>query len=304
VEPCGLQTRQACAAAEPLALAEARRRLESEAIRGLCDTGLYRCPYYVWGTGPPLLFIPGLSDDALSFVLPMALLSQHFRCMAYDLPTGRGDGARLGRYCHEDLVADAFAVLDHLGVQRSYVFGSSFGSTIALAALRAAPERLPRAILQGAFAHRPLAPAELLVTCLARYWPGPMRQMPFRKTLLRHVHFGPFAPRPPDLWEYLLTRWGTAPMSAVARRALVLHQLDLRPVLPEIRQPVLLICGDSDPLVSKRCEDALMHSLPNVTRAVLERCGHVPFFTHAELLAELVRQFLTPPGHGSDAECG
>jgi hypothetical protein len=28
---------------------------------------------------------------------------------------------------------------------------------------------------------------------------------------------------------------------------------------------------------------------------VIEGCGHVPSYTHPEILAEVIRQFLTPP---------
>jgi aminoacrylate hydrolase len=299
-----LDSRAACVASQPLTLAEALRRLEAEAVRGVCDTGRYRCPYYVCGDGPPLVFIPGLSDDALSFVMPIALLSRDFRCVAYDLPSGRGDGARLGRYRHADFVADLFALLDHVAAKRSYAFGSSFGSTIALAALHRAPERLPRAILQGGFACRPLAAAELLLARLARCCPGTMRRLPFRTALLRHNHFAPFAARGPEVWEFFLKRWGSPPLAAAARRALLLHQLDLRPLLPAIHQPVLLVTGDCDPLVNRRCEEELLHGLPQVRRVELERCGHVPYFTHPELLAEVVRRFLTPPAGLATGEAG
>src|SRR5439155_1119628 len=117
-----------------------------DAQRGVCETGRYLCPYYAWGQGPALVFIPGLCDDSLSFLLPIARLKEHFRCIAFDLPSGRGDGARLGRYRHADYVADLLALLDHLGARQAYLFGSSFGSTIALGALALRPKRFPRAI--------------------------------------------------------------------------------------------------------------------------------------------------------------
>ena len=69
-----------------------------------------------------------------------ALLADQFRCVAYDLPAGNGDSACLRKYTHADLVADSFAILDHAGAGQAYVLGSSFGSTIALAAMRAMPE--------------------------------------------------------------------------------------------------------------------------------------------------------------------
>jgi pimeloyl-ACP methyl ester carboxylesterase len=268
--------------------------LGREARRGVCDTGRYRCPYYVWGQGPPLVFIHGLCDDALSFVLTVAQLSRHFRCVAYDLPSGRGDGARLGSYRHTDYVSDLFALLDHLQVDRAYVFGSSFGSTIALAALNERPDRLPRAVLQGGFACRRLAWAEVALASWARWWPGPMGRLPLRRELLRRSHHGPFARLPAEAWDFFLERCDSPPMAAVAHRALVLHKIDLRPLLPAIRQPVLLICGDRDHLVGKTCEQALMFGLSNVTRAEITGCGHMPLFTHPEVLAELTYRFLTP----------
>jgi pimeloyl-ACP methyl ester carboxylesterase len=281
-------------AAPPPSLAEALARCEREATAGECDTGRYRCRYLSWGEGPPLLFIPGLADGPRSFVPLMARLSRHFRCLTYQLPSGRDDGARLRGATHADLVEDLFAVLDRAGAQRSYLFGSSFGSTVALAALRARPERLPRAILQGGFARRPLAPAERQLARLARSWPGSMRHLPLRTAVVRRGHAGPFAGCEPDLWPFFLEQNGVAPIAAVARRALMLHGLDLRPLLAEVRQPVLLVCGESDPLVGRGCEGELLRGLPNSGRVELPGCGHFPYLTHADVLAEIVRGFLTP----------
>jgi pimeloyl-ACP methyl ester carboxylesterase len=289
-DPCG-----ACDHARPLSLKEALGRFDREAVRGVCDTGRYRCSHYTWGQGPPLLLIPGLSDDALSFVMVSALLAGQFRCIAYNPPAAGADGARLGRYRHADLVEDAFALLDHLGVRQSYVFGSSFGSTVALAALAREPERLPRGILQGGFARRRLAPVEVLLASFARYWPGRQGGMPLRRAVLHRVHHGPFAGREPDAWEYFLERWGQPSLSATGHRARMLHRLDLRPILPRVRQPVLLVCGDRDPLVGRACEEELLRGLPRAVRVELSDCGHNPLFSHPEALAEVIRRFLTPP---------
>ena len=82
-------------------------------------------------------------------------------------------------------------------------------------------------------------------------------------------------------------------MSAVARRALVLHQLDLRRLLPSIRQPILMICGEFDHLVDKTCEQVLLAGLPQVERVELAGCGHMPQFSHPAAMAEATREFLS-----------
>src|SRR4051812_43198094 len=201
--PCG----QTCGASCPLsgagaaggqrgALAEGLARFDREATRGVCDTGRYRMPYYVWGAGPPLVFIHGAADVSRSFVPVVSRLAGHFRCVAYDLPLGHRDGARLGQYRHGDLVDDLWALLDQLGVQRSYLLGSSFGSTIALAAMRRRPERVPRAVLQGALAHRPLRRMARVFAWLLRRLPGPMARLPRRQRMLERVHGPAFAGQP------------------------------------------------------------------------------------------------------------
>jgi pimeloyl-ACP methyl ester carboxylesterase len=242
-----------------------------------------------------LLFVPGVAASGQSFILTIARLAAQFRCIAYDLPTGRGDRARLGRTTHADLVADVFALLDHFGISRAYLFGSSFGSTIALAAMHARPERFPRAVLQGGFVWRPLARAERTLARVARYWPGTMRFVPFRAKAMRLAHHRPFANKPPEIWDYFLRYTGSVPIATLAHHVLLLHDTDLRPILPSICQPVLMVCGDRDPLVRPVHEEFLLNGLPNVRRLELENCGHFPYLTHAEVLAEVVRQFLTPP---------
>jgi pimeloyl-ACP methyl ester carboxylesterase len=56
-----------------------------------------------------------------------------------------------------------------------------------------------------------------------------------------------------------------------------------------------MICGSDDPVVGPVQEQVLLNGLPNVGRVVIEGCGHMPPYTHPEVLAELTREFLTPP---------
>lgn len=289
----------ACPLRETISLSEALRRFQVEAIPGVCDTGRYRCSYYSWGQGPTLICIPGMSDDARSFIMLCAHLARDFRCIAYDLPAGDGDGASLQRYRHGHLVEDGRALLDHLSIKQSYLLGSSFGATIALAALGKYPDRFKGAVLQGGFARRPLAPAEVLLAGLARYWPGTMKSLPFRDKILFQTHHEPFARLPPEIWDYFLSRWNSLPKAAVARRAWLVHRLDLRPILRFLDQPILLVSGERDPLVNGACEEELLRGLPQACRVELDGCGHNPLFTHPEVLADVVKRFLRSSPCGS-----
>jgi pimeloyl-ACP methyl ester carboxylesterase len=279
-----------CSAA--LVLARCLEQFEREAARGVCDTGRYRMPYRVWGRGPALLVIPGLCDDAEALVLPLARLKDRYCCIVYDLPTGNGDAARLARYGHADLVADVFALADHLRLESAALLGVSFGSTIALSALARAPKRFPVGLVQGGFAKRRLAWAEVLFARFARYWPGRIGHLPLWREVVQRLHQAEFAPLEPARWPFLLKRHSDVRIAALAQRALLIHELDLRPLLPSIPQPVLMICGERDPLIGRSCEEELRSGLPNVARAEIEGCGHVPQYTHPEVLCEVIEQFL------------
>jgi pimeloyl-ACP methyl ester carboxylesterase len=276
-------------------LVEALARFERESVSGVCDTGRYRLPYFVWGAGPPLVFIHGVCDTSRSFLLPIARLSAHFRCVAYDLPGTPGDGARLWRYRHEHLVEDLFALLDHLKLERSYLFGSSFGASVALRALRRQPARLPRAIVQAGVAHRPLRRPAFWLSWLARLLPGTVGRIPKREKILDRVHRHTFANQPEEVWRAFVDWTARTRLSTLGHQAQWLHRLDLRPDLPHIGQPVLLIWGDRDPVMPSAQAEMLRSGLPSAGLAIIEGAGHVPVWTHPDALAEVVRRFLTPP---------
>lgn len=297
-QTCGTSSCSAFGSAGSIALPEALARYEAEAEHGVCDTGRYRLPFFVWGSGPPLVFIHGVSDISRSFVMVMSRLAARFKCVGYNLPSGHGDGAKLTRYRHEDLISDLLALLDHLKLDRAYVLASSFGSTIALRAMRQRPDRIPRAILQGGVAYRPLRVAERVFGWVFRRCPGPTARMPRRHRILELVHREPFAHQPPEVWQAYVDWTGEARLAAMGHQALWLHTVDLRPELPQVRQPVLLIAGDRDTVTPRRHAEMLLSGLPHSGLALIEGAGHVPYYTHPEAMAEEVRRFLTPPGQG------
>ena len=279
----------------PLSLEAALDRFKRESVRGVCNTGRYNCSYFAWGSGPPLVFVHGMADVAQSYIPLAHLLSGHFRCIAYDLPTGRRDGARLESYTHADLISDLFALLDHLAIEQCYLFGSSLGSTIALPAAHEQPNRLRRLILQGGFARRSLAPAERFLARVACYLRVTHGSLPFRNAFMRRAAYSPMAEELTPEWQVFQANTGANPARAVAHRALLLDQIDLRPLLTSIQQPILMICGDHDPVIRRAEESVLLEGLPQATRVELPDCGHLAHFTHAGPVAELVKRFLTPP---------
>ena len=142
---------------------------DASARVGRWDGPRYRMTYRVLGQGPPLVLIPGIASTYRGYALTLNRLADRFQTVVYDYPgENPGDGARLGRVRHDDLVDDVFGLLDHLNIGRAYLFGLSFGSTVTLRALHREPRRFPKAVVQGAFARRRFSAAERIALRLGR----------------------------------------------------------------------------------------------------------------------------------------
>lgn len=309
----------------------ARAAFRREVTPATLDTGRYRMRYFVWGgvdeapspellrdstsppgersrpktagegaastrdnnDRPPIVFVHGMADAAAAFVMVMHRLVGRFTCVAYELPDGTTDGSYLARYSHADYTADLLALLDHLGFARAAVFGSSFGSTIALAALAAAPQRFTHGVLQNGFACRPLHWSQRRLCQVARYWPWWFGDWPgIHAAVMRRVERPAFSVMPPAVAAFFLANGARTPICASTLRTLTIGRTDLRPLLPTIRTPVLLLRSDCDPLVPQWCWDELEAGLPNVRRVVFTGCGHYPQYTHPKETAEAVAEFL------------
>ena len=82
--------------------------------------------YDIQGDGPFLLLINGLGFGRWAWFKQVPALSRHFRTITFDI---RGEHS-LSRGV-ADLCAEAVALLDHLGVEKAHVLGTSLGGFVA-----------------------------------------------------------------------------------------------------------------------------------------------------------------------------
>ena len=228
------------------ALAACREQSRS----GVLDTGRYRMRYFAWGAGPPLVFVHGLADVGQAFVMVMQRLMSRVHQHRLRAPQRRNDGARMARYQHSDYTADLVALLDHLKYDRTAVVGSSFGSTIALAAMAGVPERFSHGVLQNGFAFRPLHRFQRMLAQVARFWPGWFADWPeLHRLVMTRIEHASISQAPREIAEFYRHPAPGRPSRPCAHAHSPSTPFDLRQILPAIRVPVLLLCGDCDHLV-------------------------------------------------------
>ncbi len=241
-----------------------------------------------------MVLLPGLGSTYRGYAPSLLRLAPRFRTVQIDYPGDNpGDGANLIAIRHSDILDDLFGLLDHLRVDQAYPFGLSFGSTITLQALHLAPERFPKAALQGGFARRRLMPPERLALALGRHFPGQVANLPFHRQALALKNRSTFPADVPDRWDHFVEENGITLISSLVHRLELLDQIDLRGILPEIATEVLVIHGTSDEIVPMAAHRELVAGLARPTAFLMPGVGHQPHWTHPVELARLIGDFFS-----------
>ncbi|MBU3671508.1 MAG: alpha/beta fold hydrolase [Sinobacteraceae bacterium] len=85
---------------------------------------------------------------------------------------------------------------------------------------------------------------------------------------------------------------GECPPEVLQRSARLLHAVDQRPRLGDVRAPTLVIAGEYDRLVHPRASQALAELLPDARFVQIAKAGHAPFLSHPIEVIAALRAFL------------
>jgi pimeloyl-ACP methyl ester carboxylesterase len=218
------------------------------------------------GSGPPLVYVPGIDGSGELLLGTAERLARRFR-----LTRLRYGGDASGGY--DTLARSIAARLDELALERALLLAESFGAAVAL---------------QVALDHRDRVAGLALVNGFVRYHDqlglavtrGVFALAPqawIRAGRRRLAQRGLFAPRRDEraLSELLALRGDWFDERYRARLAWI-ARLDLRPRLGEIRCPVALFAADHDRVVAAvRAAHEMAARIPDCELTLLERAGHV-----------------------------
>jgi len=71
----------------------------------------------------------------------------------------------------------------------------------------------------------------------------------------------------------------------------LLNDTDLRPELPGIRQPVLIVHGEHDAVVPPGAAEHLQRTLPHAELEIIAGAGHAPFIAQPHAVAQRIATF-------------
>lgn len=272
----------------PLQWQQVLEQFRDQSLPWYSDTPAGRFSGRVWGEGPTLVMLNGLSGTHELFALCAFLLKPNCRCVLLDYPTGaKANWIRLADSVVE--VVEEFA-----GSEGCHLFGTSFGAALALESALRIGSRVRSLTLHAAFAHLHLTLAERLGAGFLRWCPGRVQSIPFWRNLQERSHRLWFPPIDPTRWLFSVENLGRTPVAELARRFGALSRFDIRSRLEKLTTPTLLLHVEGEGELQSRCRDELATLLPHAHTEFLHTTGLLAFLTHPHRLAKLIREFVCP----------
>ena len=102
----------------------------------------------------------------------------------------------------------------------------------------------------------------------------------------------------PDIVAERKTALASADAECFARACLALAALDLRPRLPGIRNPTLVMCGALDQTTPPTLAREVARSIPGAVYREIEGSGHCPMLEQPEALVAMLESFISGTRNG------
>ena len=284
--------------------------------------------YQVFGDGPIELVVAGsfASHVELCWTLPefeafFEQLSTYCRVLLFDKAgVGLSDPVPKVRTL-DDRAAEIEAVMDAVGFGKAVIFGLSEGGPAAIVFAARRPERTRALILTGSFAYFGFAgwddmdrdPAELRARLLPELGED---YTPTTEQLARFQEFG----------RAVRSAWGSGaalsiggPSARASMRQLGMSErmcaspgmaratleaafrIDVRPILPTITVPTLVIHARDDPVSAVQSGRYLADHIPSARLMEVDGADHAPWFTDPDGVTSGIEEFLTG-SHGAPSQ--
>lgn len=264
-------------------------------------SGSTHIAYQVFGQGPhDLILVPGWVSqidmfwDEPTVVRFFRALSNFCRVILFD-KRGSGLSDRVTQSpALEERMDDVRAVLDAVGSSSATLLGYSEGGPMCALFAATHPGRTTSLILMGSYARRAWAedyPPGLsdgrmraMLESTESGWGTAMDIENRIPTLANNSRFRG--------WWARFLRAGASPASAMALQRMNLA-IDVRPVLPSISVPTLILHASRDRIVDVEARRYIAERIPGAHMVELDADDHVPFGDGMEQTVEEVQRFLT-----------
>jgi len=244
------------------------------------------------GSGPPLLFISGTSFDRSAWGGQVAHFMGSYRCVTFDNRDVGESAFAADPYTPRDMVADALAVMDALGVEQAHVIGHSLGGAVAQELVLAVPARVRSLVLVDSWARNDDYTGALFRTwqrvrtrCTTREFLESATLFAFGHTFLNTIGLDTLvamseaAPHPQDPQGF-------------ARQVEADLAHDTGDRLGRIACPTLVVAGEEDTIFFREHHDMLATGIAGARLVVFPTAGHMPQVESSDAFNRELERFL------------
>lgn len=236
---------------------------------------------------PVLVLTHSLGTNADLWAPQVPALSRHFRVIRYDT---RGHGLSslpAGEYRFADLAQDLIGLLDHLGIARAHLAGTSMGGMTVMQAALDRPDRVASLILCNTAAR--IGSAESWSARIALV--GEQGLATLAPSLVTRWISEDFRTHEPGLTQSLCDMLRRTPDAGYAGNCAALRDGDLRQQVSAIAAPALVISGNADLAVPTEQAVWLAGALPQA-RHVEMQAAHTSNWEQPAAFNDTLRDFL------------
>jgi proline iminopeptidase len=281
-------------------------------VEGLTTRDGRRLAYRRAGDGPVLVCHGGGPGFSSLYLGDLAGLGGELELVLLD-PRGTGGSTKPSdsrAYAIDDYVSDLEELREHLGLERMQLFGHSHGGIVAVAYAAGHPERVERLILASTLARFSPEQEAAMAAAVEGHADEPWYEdaraaleaeeagnfetdEELAELALREFPFY-FARYGDEERAYLESLRADTP-NADALRLFNQEQVstfDLRPDLPRIAAPTLVISGEQDFITGPLSAAELSEGIPGGETVLLPGCGHFIFVEAPAAFRDSVLVFL------------
>ena len=268
--------------------------------------------YHRSGSGPTLVCHPGGPGFSSLYLGDLAGLGDELELVVLDpRGTGGSDPARdPGQYAIADYAWDVEELREHLGLEQLLLLGHSHGGVVAVEYAASHPDRVERLILASTLPrHGPEQDAAMQQAVEARQgeeWYADavdalqtelqgefadgeeLMELARRMMPLYYAEYGEREQ------QHVASLAGDSVCVDATRlwEKEIWEHFDLRPQLPSLTMPTLVITGEQDLITGPVCAAELTEGIPEAESVVLPGTGHMIFVEAPEQVREAVLGFL------------
>ena len=243
----------------------------------------------VSGTGPVLIYVPGIDGTGKLFYRQRPTLESRFRVATYRL--------RDSAVTMDVLIDDLDRVLDSIPDSRpAWLVGESFGGALAMSYALARPTSVRRLVVLNSFPHFDPQFRLRLAILGVRLIPGPVMTIVRRLTAFRlhspHTHRA-------EIRKFMQLT-STTTRAGYLNRLRILRTYDVRHHLRHLSPPTLFLAADRDRLVpSVEQAEWMRGRTPGSELRTLSGHGHICLIAPDLLLSEVLEDW----GPSQDEGC-